>query len=182
MEETWKDIEGYEGLYQVSTLGRIKSLKCGRQKILKLGSNPVGYSIIGLWKDRKQRFFPVHRLVALAFIQKAENKLEVNHIDGNKQNNNINNLEWVTRSENMKHAIKSGLLIIKVKSEPARKIEQLDLNNNLIKIWNSCNEIISELKVSDAHIYRCCNNKAKTAYGYKWRYKKELVNNLQRAN
>lgn len=124
MEEIWKPIKEYEDLYEVSNLGRIKSkdritrngksnycIKKG--KILKIGSNSLGYAIIGLWKDKKQRFFQVHRIVAETFIKNSENKKEVNHKDGNKRNNNIENLEWVTRSENVKHAIKHGLLIIK---------------------------------------------------------------------
>lgn len=182
IDEKWKNISNYEGLYQISSFGRVKSLKCGRQKILKLGSNPLGYSIIGLWKDKKQKFFPVHRIVATTFISNPKNKPEVNHIDGNKKNNNIDNLEWVTKSENMKHAIRTGLLVIKRSIQIPKQIEQLDLENNLIKTWDNCKEIVEQLKVADSHIYKCCTNKAKTAYGYKWRYKKESVNNLQRAN
>ena len=161
--EIWKDIDGYEGLYQVSSLGRIKSYKCKKEKILKLGSNPLGYSIIGLWKNRKQKFYPVHRLVANTFITNKHNKREVNHIDGNKKNNNVTNLEWATRSENMKHAVNKGLLVIKGNKIEPKKIEQLSLDNKLIRVWNSCNEIVKELKISDSHIYSCCKNKRKTA-------------------
>ena len=182
MKEEWRDIEGYEGLYQISCLGRIKSLKCGKERILKLGSNPLGYSIVGLYKNGQQKFFTVHRIVAKTFISKSNDKSEVNHIDGNKKNNKVNNLEWTTRSENIKHAIKNGLFIFKPYVPKAKKIEQLDLNNNLIKTWNSCKEIVEELEVDNTHIYECCTSKRKTAYGYKWKYKNESVNNLERAN
>lgn len=182
MKEIWKQIEGYENLYEVSNLGRVRSVerpsrnkrnKNGviKGKILKPGSNPVGYVIVSLYRDKKQKFFQVHRLVAKAFIPNVMNKEQVNHIDGNKKNNNINNLEWATRSENMKHAIENGLFKIR-KIEKAKEIEQLDLNNNVIKTWNSCREIVNKLNVTRSDIYGCCNNLYKTAYGFKWRYKK----------
>ena len=121
MEEIWKDIKGYEGLYQVSNLGRVKSLerkvrngehtyRIISEKILKLDNLYDGYLGIGLYISRKQHYFKVHRLVAESFIPNPENKLEVNHIDGNKTNNNAENLEWVTRIENMRHAAANNLI------------------------------------------------------------------------
>ena len=120
-DEVWKDIEGYEGLYQVSTCGNIKSLarivhseKRGdykiKEKILKQSDTTTGYKKVELCKDNeKRKSFKVHRLVAQAFIPNPNNKPEVNHIDGNKINNNIDNLEWVTSSENSIHAYETGL-------------------------------------------------------------------------
>jgi hypothetical protein len=113
--EIWKDIIGYEGFYQVSNQGRIKSFyknsklidKVNKIKSLKLAKD--GYYNIQLIKNTKSRIFRVHRLVAVAFIPNLENKLEINHKDGIKTNNSIENLEWCTRSENMKHAVKTGL-------------------------------------------------------------------------
>lgn len=100
-KEIWKDIAGYEGLYQVSNFGRIKSL---RSKIILASlSSKSGYCYVGLAKNGMNKQKSVHRLVALAFIPNSENKPEVNHIDGNKHNNTVKNLEWVTKSENMKH-------------------------------------------------------------------------------
>ena len=117
MEEVWKDIKGYEGLYQVSNFGNVKSLrkridkgKCHRyfnEKILKPIETNKGYLRVKFCKDRKIKKIRVHRLVAEAFIKKPE--LEVNHRDGNKKNNKIENLEWVTKKENLQHAWKNGL-------------------------------------------------------------------------
>lgn len=117
--EIWKDIEGYEGLYQVSTYGNIKSLPKVRrngtgtyiqkEKLLKPSNTSTGYKKVELCKDGKRKSFKVHRLVAIAFIPNPDNKPEVNHIDGNKINNNIDNLEWVTSSENSVHAYETGL-------------------------------------------------------------------------
>lgn len=119
MKEIWKDIKGYEGLYQVSNLGRVKALakridkgKCHRifpEKILVPIETNRGYLRIKICKDRKIYKLRIHRLVAEAFIINIENKPEVNHIDGNKKNNNINNLEWVTSKENKDHAVRMGL-------------------------------------------------------------------------
>ena len=114
--EIWKDIEGYEGLYQVSNLGRVKSIYgwCGnrfvkRTKILKLKINNKGYTKVYLYKNKKSKMFFVHRLVAMAFVPNPNNLPQVNHKDGNKLNNSIGNLEWCTCSENIKHAYKTGL-------------------------------------------------------------------------
>ena len=115
MEEIWKDIEGYEGLYKVSNLGRIYS-SYGQNKetcklpILRGSISSHGYRIVGLTKNKHVKSFFIHRLVAKAFIPNPENKPDINHIDGNKENNNINNLEWCTKSENTKHAHVTGLM------------------------------------------------------------------------
>lgn len=110
-KETWKDIEGYEGLYQVSDLGRIKSLnfnKTKRRKLLKQACT-YDYKHITLFLNGKRTIYRVHRLVAVAFIENIGNKPEVNHIDGKKSNNKASNLEWCTSSENSMHAIKNKL-------------------------------------------------------------------------
>jgi len=119
--EIWKDIEGYEGIYQVSNLGRVKSLeriivcknnvkKFYSEKFLKPVSDNQGYQIIHLnSKIHKSKNHKIHRLVAFAFIPIINGKIEINHIDGNKKNNEINNIEWCTSSENKKHAFKLGL-------------------------------------------------------------------------
>lgn len=111
MEEIWKPVVGYEGWYEVSNLGRIKRIKIGMGascKILKNQKSSNGYRFITLTKNGTQKQFTVHRIVSIAFIPNPENKLCVNHIDSNRTNNNIHNLEWVTYSENIRHSIMVG--------------------------------------------------------------------------
>ncbi len=112
MKEVWKSIEGYEGMYEISNLGRIKSFKADKQngKILKLKNSTSGYSKCALFKDNHPTTFTIHKLVAQAFIPNTDNKSQINHIDGNKENNRVDNLEWCTPKENMKHASKTGLI------------------------------------------------------------------------
>lgn len=115
MEEIWKDIKGFEDKYQVSNLGRIKSLKDKngkyREKILKQCITQKGYLSIYLSLESKKYTYTIHRLVAQTFIPNTENKPQVNHIDGNKTNNRVDNLEWVTNQENSNHAWKYGLKV-----------------------------------------------------------------------
>lgn len=127
--EEWKDIQGYEGLYQVSNLGRVKSLyrlnSRGQKikgKILKYSINPKGYAIVILCKNGITKTISVHRLVAIHFIENPNNLNVINHIDGNKINNNITNLEWCTQSENVKHAYRTGLA--KITDETKRKMSE----------------------------------------------------------
>ena len=186
-KEIWKDIKGYEELYQISNYGRVKSLKrksafyCGlrkeylerpiKEKILSFSKSNRGYLQVSLTKSGKCRTYTIHRLVAQAFIPNLENKEQVNHIDGNKNNNCIDNLEWVTISENNKHAFDTGLN----KPHNQRKVNQYDLNNNYIKTWNSITEFLKEnnINLKNSGITSCCKGKQKTAYGYKWKYADE---------
>lgn len=117
MNEVWKDVKNYEGTYQVSNLGRVKSLSridfSGRQRgevILRLKNPRKRYPYVILYKYGKSKTYYVHRLVASHFIENIRNKPEVNHIDGNKENNCVDNLEWVDRKENSIHAYRNGLL------------------------------------------------------------------------
>ena len=110
--EIWRWIEGCEGRYQISNFGRVKSMpNCRRfeAKILKPWLNRQGYLIIDLCINGRGKHFPVHQLVARAFIPNPENKPEPNHEDGNKLNNFVGNLKWVTRAENVKHSFEMGL-------------------------------------------------------------------------
>ena len=112
MEEVWRDIKGFEGLYQVSNSGKVKSLNFHRENReceLKSKVTKDGYYETALSKNGKYKYIRTHRLVAMAFCENPNNKNEVNHIDGNKLNNRADNLEWVTSSENQKHAYKLGL-------------------------------------------------------------------------
>jgi hypothetical protein len=106
--EQWKDVKGYEGIYQVSNEGRVKSIGYSKERILK-PINLNGYLIVNLYKDKINKQYYIHRLVCLNFLDNPENKKEVNHINGLKTNNRLENLEWVTPKENTIHAVDTGL-------------------------------------------------------------------------
>ena len=132
--EIWKDIPEYEGLYQVSNLGNIKSLsrrnkkRVNQERLMKLKLNSSGYYQVWLYKNNKDRGFFVHRLVALVFIPNKNNLPEVNHIDAIKINNVVSNLEWCTHLQNMKHANNLGLISTKEMTESKRKYTKNDLD------------------------------------------------------
>lgn len=138
--EVWKDVLGYEEIYQISNLGRIKSLHRDRieEKILNPAKNNRGYLRLGLSGNGKVRYDSIHRLVAGAFIPNPKNLPEVNHIDGNKLNNGVENLEWVTKGQNQIHAYKTGLrktterqrMASKRNIEIALKQKRLNKENN----------------------------------------------------
>lgn len=121
--EVWKDIPGYEGKYQVSTQGNIYSSRYNRYR--KLRQDRHGYVFVALNKEGGQHFFLVHRLVAGAFIPNPDGKTEVNHIDGDKKNNRIENLEWVTHDENVQHSFEIGLRNKKEIKEPKQSSSKL---------------------------------------------------------
>jgi hypothetical protein len=136
--EVWKDIEGYEGLYQVSNIGRVKSLqriaprsKFGnipvKERILKFGKNRCGYNYVNLKLFSVSKTFTVHRLVTKAFLPNMENKPDVNHKNGIKTDNRVKNLEWVTTSENVKHSFKNGFQSNKCEKNPSSKISKNDV-------------------------------------------------------
>lgn len=185
MQEIWKDIKDYEGLYQVSNLGNVRKIRfinniTNKEKIFNITQqmNTNGYYKVMLYKNGNYKNKSVHRLVAETFIPNLENKLCVNHIDGNKLNNKLDNLEWATYSENMKHAFKYGLTHAQATGKygennpKALKINMLDKKTN--KILKTFGSIIDAAKYmgleKSCHICSCCKGKLKTAYGYKWEY------------
>ena len=178
MKEIWRDIVGYENLYKVSNLGNVYSLISN--KTLSFGKKRAGYLFVNLYKNGNNKTKHVHRLVAEAFIPNPENKPQVNHIDGNKQNNCVDNLEWCTCKENMQHASKHNLVSRRFGEDNifSKKVIQLDLNYQPIKIWNSTGEIMRKLKIPKQQISKICNKKRKTARGFifKW-YEEWLKNN-----
>jgi hypothetical protein len=129
----------------------------------------VGYLRVMLYKgENVKRHFQVHRLVAESFIPNPENKPQVNHINGIKTDNRVENLEWCTNSENQKHAYKNGLKVGCNKN--TKQIFQCDLNGNVIKKWESIMECERQLNIKNQHIVRCAKGKRPTAGGFKWKY------------
>ena len=158
MQEIWKDIKGYEGLYEVSNLGNVKNIK---GLILKNYSDKNGYLRVYLYNNFKRKTCMVHRLVAEAFLDNPNNYPQVNHKNEDKSCNTVDNLEWC----NVKYNCNYGKRNEKIK----KKVIQYDKKNNLIKEWNCVTEAENKLNIS--HISSCCKNKRKTAGGYVWKYK-----------
>jgi hypothetical protein len=159
-EEVWRDIPGYEGRYQASNLGRIRSQARG---VLKPFKNKNGYLIATLYNQGKVRT-GVHRLVALTFIPNPEDKPQINHKDGNKENNNLNNLEWVTCSENNLHrrrVLKGG------GGRVPRPVICLDTGEEFPSITAAAQAKQSSLP----KILLCCQGKRKRTGGLQWAYK-----------
>jgi hypothetical protein len=138
MEEIWKDIEGYEAIYQVSNTGQVKSLKSLHAEsglILKIHNQIKGYSRVNLWKKGVCKSATIHRLVAMSFIENKDNKNQVNHKDGVKSNNCVENLEWCNASQNMIHAYKIGLKKPNVLSKTHReKMSEIN-SKNIIDVF-----------------------------------------------
>jgi len=190
MTEEWKPIKGYEGEYEVSNYGRVRSLdrKAIRErdnatisykgKLLRLSTIPSGYIKVILHKKQ----YAVHRLVATAFIPNPENKAEVNHKDGNKTNNCVENLEWCTRGENQKHAFRIGIKRITdsqrelyrrinkhPKPEKYKPVIQYDTEGNEIARFPSIDDASRTTGVKASYISQTIHERQKTAGGYKWR-------------
>lgn len=167
MIEIWKDINDYEGYYQISNLGQVKNIRSNT--ILVGDVNSIGYRRVTLYAPIKKRFF-VHRLVALHFCEGYQEDYVVNHIDGNKQNNTATNLEWVTRSQNDIHAFQTGLR----KSYPPtfkHKILAYDkFTNEFVKEYENVQECCDDLHACRTNVYNCCNGKQKSCRGYILQY------------
>lgn len=165
MIEIWKDIPGYEGLYQISNYGNVRSMnynkKVGNIKELKPNTTRDGYLEVHISKDSKRRYFLIHRLVAQAFIDNPDNKPQVNHIDGDKSNNNVSNLEWVTNGENQRHAYDNGLKSARGAYEANRKPVRCVTTG---KEFNSIKEAALYYNIkSDSKICNCCKKQQKYA-------------------
>ena len=176
MNEIWKDIVGYEGLYQISNLGRVKSLnynRTGKENILSPGLNNSGYYHVALCKNGKSKFSLIHRLVALSFIPNLDNKECVDHINGNRLDNRVENLRWCTNKENCNFPLakknKSQSLINHPNKSKA--ILQIDkVTGEVINEFPSIMEVERQLGIGRSNTSNCCNGKLKTAGGYIWRY------------
>lgn len=182
--EAWLPIKGYEGLYEISSLGRVKGLaKYGgmyrkvfiEERIMKLMfglcTKTIGYYSITLSKDYTKKTFRIHRLVATHFINNPYNLKEVNHIDGNPKNNNVNNLEWCTRQQNTEHAWRIGLAKgFGVNHYKSKAVIQMNLSGDEIKKWDTQTMAKNGTGVPNTNISACCYGKVSTAGGFKWKF------------
>ena len=181
MTEVWKDIPGYEGLYQVSDKGNVRSINWRNKGVirdLRSREHPCGYRQVLLRANGITRMVTIHRLVASAFIPNPNNLPQVNHIDENKANNDVRNLEWCSASYNVKYSIYRHPERKHGTKQPAwkygnEKIVQLDLNDNVVKVWGGTPELIRDTPWGVSNIVCCCNGGRKTAYGFRWRFANE---------
>lgn len=174
MEEFWKDIKGYEGVYRVSNLGRVKSLdridSSGKKRsgrMMKPGYVGKGYLQIQLHINGKPKHFRVNRLVAQAFLPNTDNKPQVNHIDEDKTNNRIDNLEWTTSTENINFGSRNSK-VAKANSKPIKVIYR----DNTYELWDSATEFAKEFGISQGYINDVLRGRHETAYGMRFVYAK----------
>ena len=174
--EEWRDVVGYEGRYQVSSMGRVKSLerkvtkgdgeRTVKERFLKPNVAYGGYLMVALYADGKRKMLKVHRLVCQAFHDNPDNKSDVNHINEDKADNRACNLEWCTRRENINHGThneRSG----KTRSKP---IAQYTLDGELVKNWPSAMEAQRQVGFACSNICKSAKGKYKQAYGFIWKY------------
>ena len=170
MTEIWRDIKGYEGLYQVSNLGNVRRLvgfRCRNERIIKPRKKANGYLQVILQDNGIKKCVHIHRLVAEAFIPNTDNLPEVNHIDEDKTNNRVSNLEWCTRKYNAEYSL-------------AKPVNQYTLSGEFVKQWVSTRAIERQCGVHQQNIWHCCKGKIKSAYGFKWYYVDDPVQYIDR--
>lgn len=170
-KEIWKYIKGYEGLYQVSNFGRVKSIKFGKERILKTFKNTRGYLQVNLCKNGKVKNYKVHRLVAEAFLDNTDNLPEVNHKDENKLNNNAENLEWCSAKHNSNFGTRNERIAKKMTNGKLSKpVLQYTMDGEFVKEWPSTMQAEREGGFNNRLISACCRGKRKTHKGFIWKY------------
>lgn len=185
--EEWRDVVGYEGFYSVSNAGEVFSHITN--KILKHNVTPNGYHTVELFRrdGSKSKRLLVHRLVAVSFLPNPNNYTQINHLDENKSNNAVSNLEWCTAKYNMNYGKMAKLRHTHIdygsqaRKEVARKngksasrpVDQFDKNGNFIASFKSIRDAEKEFGVANSHISECCKGKRyKTVFGFIWKYRK----------
>ena len=190
MTEIWKDVKGYEGLYKVSNHGEVWSER--KQGLLKKGKSGREYYRVVLTKNKEKKYFDVHRLVATHFVDNPFEKPCVNHIDENKTNNHVSNLEWCTHKENsnhgtaikrreetMKHSSKWERYIERKKKETSKPIIGISIDNGEIIEFPSMNEA-NRNGYHKGNIWACINGQLSTHRGHRWFYKHDYTKELSR--
>jgi len=184
MDEIWREVKGFEGLYEVSNCGRVRSLNYGRTgqtRLLKLGKSNKGYLDVCLCKNGKATYKLVHRLVAEAFLENPMNLPEVNHKDEDKTSNFVfvdeagnvvpekSNLEWISLKDNINYGTGNER---RAKTR-SKRVLQFDLDGNLVQEWPSTMEVYRQIGWRCGHISECCLGKRKSAYSFLWRHAEE---------
>ena len=179
MEEIWKPVKNFEGYYEVSSWGRVRSvdryvvnnkgLRLINSQIIKQTKQKNGYLYVGLHKKQKQKLIRVHRLVAEAFLPNPENLPEIHHKSEVKTENNVENLQWVSSKQNQN----SGTCIERRSKKKQKPVLQYTMDEKFIKEWPSIKDIEIELGIKQYNISRCCNDKRKSACGYIFKFKEK---------
>ena len=162
MEEIWKDKKDYEGHYQISNWGRVKSIKFGKERILKPQKNTSGYLCVTLCKNNNQCQFEVHRLVAEVFLPNPNNYKEVNHKNEIKTDNRVENLEWCDRKYNQNYGTRT--------EKCSKKVYQYTLDGEFIREWASTSEC-GRNGYNYGNVAACCRGKLKKYKNFIWKYK-----------
>ena len=177
-KEIWKDIKGYEGQYQVSNLGRVKSLNyrgIGKEQILIPSKQTTGYLFVVLHKNGTRKTFTIHRLAAQAFIENHENLPCVNHIDEDKTNNCVDNLEWCSHEYNINYGTHNARCLETKKLKKCKNAEkpvlQFTKANKFIKEFPSIHEATRCTGINKGNICSCFKGRRTTAGGFVWKYK-----------
>lgn len=173
MSEIWRDVLGYEGIYQVSTLGNVRNIDWRKTGVPRLKAQIIdkdGYHIVCLCKNKVQKNVRVHRLVAQAFLPTFSDRLQVNHKDENKSNNAVTNLECITPIKNANYGTRNERMRKAKTNTNCCSVHQFDLNGKLIKKWVSIREVQRVCGFDVSAIIRCCKGRQVSSYGYKWKY------------
>lgn len=172
IEEQWLDISGYEGLYQISNFGRVKSFYFKNPRILK-PHKVKGYSNVELYKNKKKKQFYIHRLVMENFCPiENMNVLDVNHKDEDKSNNHISNLEWMTHKDNLNYGSRAEKARMKMQGKNSSRSKKVRCIEKDV-IYEALREAERQLGIPATNISRACKGKIKTAGGYHWEYVEE---------